>query len=562
VRYHQILSTLNLLSILHFLRILSPQIPSKPQYPQPPQYPQLPQNPQTPSNPQHPQPLQYPPLPQNPQEPSKPQNPQPPQYPQLPKNPQIPGPPQYPQPQIPSKPQVPQPPQYPQLPKNPQIPGPPQYPKPQTPSKPQYPQTPQYPQLPQNPQIPSNPQYPQLPKNPQLPPQNPQPLQNPQLPQNPQIPSMPQYPQYAQNPQTPSYYPQIQSSCDVPQNARIPCGVADISATDCEARDCCFDGQRCYFGKGVTVQCTKDGQFIVVVAKDVTLPHIDLESIGLLGHGQSCKAAHTNSIFAVYFFPVTACGTIVMEEPNAIIYQNRMMSLLEVKFGAYGAITWDSSYELLFQCKYIGTSVETLILEVDVLGPPLPIAALGPINVEIRLASGQCSTKGCNEAAYTSYYVDSDYPVTKVLRDPVYVEVELLDKTDPALVLTLGRCWATTGPIPHSFPQWDILINGCPNSDDRYISSLVPVDASSGLQYPTHYRRFVFKMLTFIDHSTTGPLHEKIYVHCSAAVCASGPGVSCEPACHRKGSRLFLHAGIPFAATTAWLLLIWAIDLG
>uniref|UniRef100_A0A8C6PSH0 Zona pellucida sperm-binding protein 4 n=1 Tax=Nothobranchius furzeri TaxID=105023 RepID=A0A8C6PSH0_NOTFU len=352
-------------------------------------------------------------------------------------------------------------------------------------------------------------------------PQNPQPPQYPQLPKNPQIPAPPQYPQ-----------PPIPSNCDVPQNARIPCGVADISATDCEARDCCFDGQRCYFGKGVTVQCTKDGQFIVVVAKDVTLPHIDLESIGLLGHGQSCKAAHTNSIFAVYFFPVTACGTIVMEEPNAIIYQNRMMSLLEVKFGAYGAITWDSSYELLFQCKYIGTSVETLILEVDVLGPPLPIAALGPINVEIRLASGQCSTKGCNEvaAAYTSYYVDSDYPVTKVLRDPVYVEVELLDKTDPALVLTLGRCWATTGPIPHSFPQ-------CPNSDDRYISSLVPVDASSGLQYPTHYRRFVFKMLTFIDHSTTGPLHEKIYVHCSAAVCASGPGVSCEPACHRKGKR-------------------------
>lgn len=64
------------------------------------------------------------------------------------------------------------------------------------------------------------------------------------------------------------------------------------------------------------------------------------------------------------------------------------------------------------------------------------------------------------DVAYTSYYEDADYPVTKILRDPVYVEVLLLEKTDPNLVLTLGRCWATIGPNPHTLPQWDILING------------------------------------------------------------------------------------------------------
>lgn len=64
------------------------------------------------------------------------------------------------------------------------------------------------------------------------------------------------------------------------------------------------------------------------------------------------------------------------------------------------------------------------------------------------------------DVAYTSFYTEADYPVTKVLRDPVYVEVQLLKKTDPMLVLTLGRCWVTTSPFPHSFPQWDILIDG------------------------------------------------------------------------------------------------------
>lgn len=62
--------------------------------------------------------------------------------------------------------------------------------------------------------------------------------------------------------------------------------------------------------------------------------------------------------------------------------------------------------------------------------------------------------------AFNSYYADMDYPITKVLRDPVYVDVVLLERTDPNLVLTLGRCWATANPFPNSYPQWDLLIDG------------------------------------------------------------------------------------------------------
>lgn len=62
--------------------------------------------------------------------------------------------------------------------------------------------------------------------------------------------------------------------------------------------------------------------------------------------------------------------------------------------------------------------------------------------------------------AFNSYYMDMDYPITKVLRDPIYVDVVLLERTDPNLVLTLGRCWATADQFPHSYPQWDLLIDG------------------------------------------------------------------------------------------------------
>ncbi|XP_044213651.1 zona pellucida sperm-binding protein 4-like [Thunnus albacares] len=575
--------------------------PKDPQYPQPPQvlppprYPQYPQPPQVrppPKDPQYPQPPQVRPPPKDPQYPQPPQVRPPPTYPQHPQPPQVRPPPTYPQhpqppqvlpppkdPQYPQPPQVRPPPTYPQHPQPPQVRPPPTYPQhpqpPQVrppPKDPKYPQPPQvrppptYPQHPQPPQVLPPPRYPQHPQPPQvLPPprypQHPQPPQvrppptYPQHPQPPQVrppPKDPKHPQVFHDqvqqvpqrqhpgvPQTPKESEPVQS-CEVAASVRIPCGHPDISAAGCEAINCCFDGRQCYFGKAVTVQCTKDAQFIVVVARDATLPNIDLESISLAGEGQGCTHVDSNSHFAIYQFPVTGCGSVVMEEPGVIIYENRMSSSYEVGVGPLGAITRDSYFEVLFQCRYIGTSVETVVVDVAPLqDPPLPAVGLGPIRVALRLANGQCFTKGCNEVdvAYSSFFTEADYPVTKVLRDPVYVEVQLLEKTDPMLVLTLGRCWTTISPNPHSLPQWDILIDGCPYRDDRYLSSLVPVDASSGLDFPSHYRRFLFKMFTFVDPGSLTPMREQVYIHCSTAVCSPVAGGSCEPSCYRKSRK-------------------------
>uniref|UniRef100_A0A8C1YPE9 ZP domain-containing protein n=1 Tax=Cyprinus carpio TaxID=7962 RepID=A0A8C1YPE9_CYPCA len=189
---------------------------------------------------------------------------------------------------------------------------------------------------------------------------------------------------------------------------------------------------------------------------------------------------------------------------------------------------------LLFQCRYSGTSVQALVVEVNTIPPPPPVAAPGPLRVELRLANGQCVTKGCAEGdeAYTSYYSDADYPITKVLREPVYVEVRIMERTDPNVVLMLGRCWATSTPSPLSLPQWDLLVDGCPYQDDHYLTTLVPVTGSSGLQFPTHYKRFVVKMFTFVDPASLAPLQETIFIHCSTAVCHPSSG-SCEQSCGR-----------------------------
>nr|CAA96572.1 ZP2 [Cyprinus carpio] len=341
--------------------------------------------------------------------------------------------------------------------------------------------------------------------------------------------------QTSQQFQKPVVQPEPLDKCTVADYEQIQCGQPGISGAECEAINCCFNRQ-CYYGRAVTVQCIRDGQFVVVVARDVTLPRLSLDSVRLLGgNDPPCAPVESTPSFAIYQFPVTACGTSVMEDSGYVVYENRMTSSYEVGIGPYGSITRDSHFEFLFQCRYSGTSVEALVVEVNSIPPPPPVAAPGPLRVELRLANGQCVTKGCAEGdeAYTSYYSDTDYPVTKVLREPVYVEVRIIERTDPNIVLMLGHCWATSTPSPLGLPQWDLLINGCPYQDDHYLTTLVPVTGLSGLQFPTHYKRFVVKMFTFVDPASLAALQETVFIHCSTEVCHPSSG-SCEQSCTRK----------------------------
>ncbi|XP_077472098.1 zona pellucida sperm-binding protein 4-like [Stigmatopora argus] len=336
--------------------------------------------------------------------------------------------------------------------------------------------------------------------------------------------------------------------CQVEHNEMIQCGTGDITQEQCEAINCCYNGRQCYYGKAVTVQCTRDGQFVVVVARDSTLPPVDVTSISLIEmNDPTCEAVDTTAAFAIFQFPMTLCGTAVKEEEGFVVYENHMSSSYEVGIGPRGSITRDSHFELLFQCRYSGTAVEALVLEVNDLPPPASVAAGGSLRVELRLGNGECFSKGCveEEAAYNSFYDAADYPITKVLKQPVYVEVRILDRSDPNIVLTLERCWTTTTPNPNSVPQWDLIVDGCPYHDDRYQTSMVPVRESSRILSPTHYKRFIFKMFSFVDPNYFTPQKDRVFIHCATAVCYPSSTNSCEQNCHHG----YLHAGRP--ASTA-----------
>lgn len=60
---------------------------------------------------------------------------------------------------------------------------------------------------------------------------------------------------------------------------------------------------------------------MVVVARDATLPHIDVDSVSLLETNHpSCSPAGVTSAFAIFQFAVTACGT-TMKVGGEVIFK-------------------------------------------------------------------------------------------------------------------------------------------------------------------------------------------------------------------------------------------------
>ncbi|XP_039608310.1 zona pellucida sperm-binding protein 4-like [Polypterus senegalus] len=320
--------------------------------------------------------------------------------------------------------------------------------------------------------------------------------------------------------------------CAVADSEKLPCGgSSSITWADCEAKNCCYDlssTSPCYYANDVTVQCTLDGQFVVVVSENVTFPPLDLGSIQLVDSSSpSCNPVTSLSSFVMYQFPVSACGSTVQLAGGNVTYQNTMSAAITVTNGPEGSITRDSVYKLFFQCTYSGSQDVQVEAEVYTVAPPLPVVEQGPFDLELVIAT---------DSTYGSYYVDADYPVTKTLRDPVAVEVHILNRTDPNLVLSLGDCWVTPGPSASSQPQWSLLVNGCPYTGDNYLTSLVTVDSTSGVAYPSHYKRFVFEMFAFVDPVAQQALAEKIFIYCVAAACYPSPTDPCIQSCPARRS--------------------------
>ncbi|NXF99758.1 ZP1 protein, partial [Sakesphorus luctuosus] len=307
---------------------------------------------------------------------------------------------------------------------------------------------------------------------------------------------------------------------------RMPC-VAPQGRDGCIQVGCCYDDMDrttpCYYGNTATVQCLREGQFILVVPRGTMAQPYNVDSVRLAGSQVGCEPFRVSDTFVMFRFPVTHCGTTLQVIEDRLIYENQLISTIDVQGSSRGFVTRDSVFILRARCIYNASDLLPLGMEVAVPTTATPLAVPGPLGLQLRIATDE---------SYSSYHPVGDFPLVRVLRDPIFVEVRLLQKTDPNLVLVLHQCWASPGPDATSQPQWPILVDGCPFQGDNYRTRMVPVGpASPELPFPSHYQRFVISTFTFVEPPGMAVMEGEVYISCSASVCHLAQPEPCRPSC-------------------------------
>ncbi|KAM8971887.1 zona pellucida sperm-binding protein 4-like [Pelodytes ibericus] len=322
----------------------------------------------------------------------------------------------------------------------------------------------------------------------------------------------------------------------IPRQDRLSCTSQPVSSEICEGLECCFNPSDstmpCYYGKPLTTQCTKDTLVQVAISSALTQPPLILDSVRVLNvDSNSCpelKVTKSTS-FIAFKFPMS-CGSSKQMADVSVIYENTIEASQDLTTWKGASITRDSTIRVTVRCLYARSGIIPLQAQVFTLPPPLPVSTTGPLLLEMRIAK---------DRQYSSYYVDGDYPVQKVLRDPVYLEVRILQRTDPSLVLILNDCWANPFRDGTQQPQWPIITNRCPFPGDNYLTQQIPLGTSNlNIPFPSQYQRFAISTFTFVDGNSQLALGGLVYFHCSASVCVPSTFDSCLTSCTIGNQRM------------------------
>nr|AYN07270.1 zona pellucida 1 [Mus pahari] len=315
-----------------------------------------------------------------------------------------------------------------------------------------------------------------------------------------------------------------QEQCQV-ASGHIPCMVKGSSKEACQQAGCCYDSTKeepCYYGNTVTLQCFKSGYFTLVVSQETALTHgVMLDNVRLAYAPNGCPPTQKTSAFVVFHVPLTLCGTAIQVVGEQLIYENQLVSDIDIQKGPQGSITRDSVFRLHVRCIF--NASDFLPIQASILSPqpPAPVTQSGPLKLELRIAT---------DKTFSSYYQGSDYPLVRLLQEPVYIEVRLLQRTDPSLVLVLHQCWATPTTSPFEQPQWPILSDGCPFKGDNYRTQVVAADREA-LPFWSHYQRFTIATFTLLDSSSQNALRGQVYFFCSASACHPVGSNTCSTTC-------------------------------
>ncbi|NWV25038.1 ZP2 protein, partial [Origma solitaria] len=249
--------------------------------------------------------------------------------------------------------------------------------------------------------------------------------------------------------------------------------------------------------------CTHEGYMDFEILADSTTPPLDVDTLRL--RDPVCRPAYKSPLSDRVWFhvPLNGCGTRFWFDGEKIHYENEVRALWTDR--PLGRISRDSEFRLTVVCSFSNGDA-SLTVKVDDL-PPLP-SAVNQGSLSLVLLSYP-------EDSFRQPYREDQYPLVRYLRQPIFLEVQVLNRNDPNLHLVLDDCWATASHDPRSLPQWNIVVDGCEYDLDSYRTVFHPV--GRGVSYANYRQRLEVKTFAFVSGDKALP--GLVYFHCSVLLC-------------------------------------------
>ncbi|NXU62295.1 ZP2 protein, partial [Horornis vulcanius] len=253
----------------------------------------------------------------------------------------------------------------------------------------------------------------------------------------------------------------------------------------------------------IAAVCTQDGYMDFEVLAESTTPLLDLDTLRL--RDPVCRPAYKSPLNdrVRFHVPLNGCGTRHWFDGEQIHYENEVRALWTDL--PLGRISRDSELRLTVMCSYSNGDA-SLTIKVDNLSPPPSSVNQGSLSLVLL---------SYPEDSYRQPYREDQYPIVRYLRQPIFLEVQVLNRNDPNLHLVLDDCWATASRDPGSLPQWNIVVDGCEYDLDSYRTVFHPV--GRGVSYANYRQRLEVKTFAFVSGDKAVP--GLVYFHCSVLIC-------------------------------------------
>ncbi|XP_027042986.1 deleted in malignant brain tumors 1 protein-like [Pocillopora damicornis] len=246
---------------------------------------------------------------------------------------------------------------------------------------------------------------------------------------------------------------------------------------------------------GVSVNCS---DIITVALEKKTFPFFDVARLHL--RYSSCKASQ-NDTHLLISTPLDGCGTLVNETEDELIFWNEIRTEVIL---IDNVITRSHDVKIPFYCSYSRRTWVNLGFKPQHLH----------FGTEAGYGNFTFKIDFYKSSSFATPYTEQDYPLSVPINQYLYVRYSVESSAD--LVIMAVTCRATKTGSLYSWPQYSIILNGCPKD--------TTMDYNFDPQ--RNYQQFKIRAFRFFND------YDQVYIHCEVLACHKySPNSRCTQSC-------------------------------